>query len=264
MPPGFFFNQNKRFPLYAVPFRRDRVGDLSAASALRARRGNYAYNIGDWGSLGYFGGKPATMKTTMIQHLAAAGLAGKEILGFEFDLGDRCIIWADGEQPENQFNGGQLNILDLAGKEYDNRLIAHRYSSIIDPVERRNNLYSIIAKHRKELGLIVLDGVANFMVNSNDGDETKLITSRFNKIAIDFSCIGLFVNHLTEKADKSTKLYGTSGTEIDKIATWGFITMQQGKYFGLTKGKFRQDKSPPNLWMTNQNKKLITEPYFPY
>lgn len=248
----------------AIPFRQDSVADPNTPTCLRVRRGNHYFNIGDWGSMGYIGGNPGTMKTTMTDYLAAAGLKGEEVLQFDFKLGDKCIIKADGEQPKRQFDKGCNRILELAGKDYDDRLIPYSFSGVIDAVERRNMLYEILAKYRKDLGLILVDGAAHFMADANDRHETKLVTSIFNKIAQDYSCMPLFVNHLTQRADKTSKLYGTSGTEIDKICTWGWITMQQGPYFGLTKGKFREDQAPPNLWCTHVDGRLVPEPYFPF
>lgn len=230
--------------------------------AMRARRGNHWYNFGHWGHLGYYAGHRGTMKSTTIQNLVAAGLTGEECLQTTFDLGDRCVIWADGQQPEDLFTTAQRRILQLCNKQHDDRLIAAQYNEITKPHDRINDLYQLVHKHRKECGLLVMDCATDFLVDPNSRHESIDLINNCGKLGAHFGLITLFVSHLTDKMDKSSKLYGTFGSEIDKLASWGFITVQQGKYFGKTKGKFRY-KPIPNLWFTRHDNLLIPEPYFP-
>ncbi len=248
--------------LKAKEFNSQKPPEDDYPRCIRARRGNYKYNVADWGHLGYFGGKPGSMKTTTIRYLIAAGLSGEEKLNFEFDLGDRAIIVADGEQPEDLFESGMHDILRIAGKQHDNRLIAASYTEMTNPLERYNDLLHLINRHRRDVGMVVMDGLANFMYNPNDRFETMNILREFDLLAKKLKFIPLMVNHLTDKNDKTTKLFGVAGTEVDKLASWGFINEQQSKYYGLKKGKFRF-KQFPNLWFTRTGNDLIPEPYFP-
>lgn len=229
---------------------------------MQARRGNHVVNFGHWGHLGFYGGKPGTMKSTAVRFLVAAGLSGEEKLMQTFDLGDRLIIYADGEMPEDLFHTSMHHILKIAGKPYDDRLLGMSYTGMTNPTERYRDLLTLINKHRKEIGLVVWDGVANFMADPMDRHEAIDLLNGCGKLGRHFGMINVFINHLIDKNDKSTKLYGTIGSEVEKLASWGFTTVQQGKYFGQTKGKFRY-KAFPNLWYTREDDLLIPEPYFP-
>lgn len=232
---------------------------------LRARRGNTWYNFGHWGHLGYYAGDPGTMKSTTLRCLVAAGLSGKEVFQQTFDLEDRIIIFADGQQPEDLFKASQRHTLDLAGKTHDDRFIAMNYTELTDPQERLNDLLHLINRHKRDLGMLILDCATDFLANPNDRTECMDMINGFGRLGTQFGTITLFVSHLTERADKHApkKMYGTFGTEVGKLASWGYMTQQQGKYFGLTKGKFRY-KALPNLWFTREDNDLIPEPYFPY
>lgn len=231
---------------------------------LRARRGNQWYNFGHWGHLGFYAGPPGTMKSTTLKHLAAAGLSGEECFQQTFDLDDRLIIYADGQQPEDIFKASMKELLNLAGKEHDERLFGMWYPEMTQPIDRQNDLLRLINKYRKDIGLIILDTVDDFTL-PNDENASREFIENFKKLGKHFGIITLCVTHLTDKQDKSArlKMYGHLGTMLEKQSSWGFFTAQQGKYFGLTKGKFRY-KSLPNLWFTREDNNLIPEVYFPY
>lgn len=248
--------------LKATKFDPSDSPDDDYPRCMQARRGNHVCNFGHWGHVGFLGGKPGTMKSTVARFLVAAGLSGEEKLQMTFDLGDKLIIYADGEMPEDLFHQAMQHILKIAGKTHDDRLLARSYTSMTDPEERYRDLLHLINIHRKDIGLVVWDGVANFMRDPMDRFEAIALLNGCIKLGKHFGMINLFLNHLIDKNDKSTKLYGTVGSEIEKLASWGFTTVQQGKYFGLTKGKFRY-KSFPNLWYTREDDLLIPEPYFP-
>lgn len=232
---------------------------------LRARRGNQWYNFGHWGHLGFYAGDPGTMKSTTIECLAAAGLSGKEVFQQTFALDDRLILWADGQQPDDLWKLAQRRILNRAEREHDDRFIGMNYMSIINPTERLNDLYHLINRHRRDIGLIVMDTATDFLANPLDRQESIELINNFGKLGERLGLITLFVNHLTENKDKSApaKMYGHFGTQLKNLASWGFINVQQGQYFGLTKGKFRYAPIP-NMWFTRKDADLIPTPYFPY
>lgn len=231
---------------------------------LRARRGNHWYNFGHWGHLGFYAGPPGSMKSTTLKHLCAAGLSGRECFQQTFDLGDKIIIYADGQQPDDIFKKSMKELLQLADRKEDNRLLGMSYTEMTRPVDRQNDLLRLINKHRRDIGMVVLDTVDDFL-NPNDQQESLEFIENFKKLGKHFGMITLCVTHLTDKLDKSArvKMYGHLGTMLEKQASWGFYTQQQGQFFGLTKGKFRY-KSFPNLWFTRSDIHLIPQPYFPY
>jgi hypothetical protein len=252
-------------PLKATAYDPHDPPEDNFPRCLRARRGNTWYNFGHWGQLGFYAGDPGTMKSTTLRCLVAAGISGKEVFQHTFDLDDRVIIFADGQQPDDLFKAAQKHTLELAGKEADDRLIAMNYVEMTDPAERLNDLLHLINRHKRDLGLLVLDTITDFLVNPNDRHEVMDMINGFGHLGKQFGPTTLFVSHLTEKLDKAApkKLYGTAGSEVFKLASWGYITVQQGQYFGLTKGKFRYGPIP-NLWFTREGNELIPEPYFPY
>lgn len=231
---------------------------------LRARRGNHWYNFGHWGHLAFYAGPPGTMKSTTLKHLVAAGLSGKECFQQTFDLGDRMIIYADGQQPEDIFQKSMKDIMTLAGKDHDDRFLGMNYTDMTQPIDRYNDVLRLVHKHRKDIGMLILDCADDF-TNPNDELTSREFIENWKKLGKHLKMITLGVTHLTDKQDKSArkKMYGHLGTIWEKQASWGFYTDQQGKYFGLLKGKFRYPPIP-NMWFTRQGNLLLPEPYFPY
>lgn len=232
---------------------------------LRARRGNTWYNFGHWGHLAAVAGPPGTMKSTLLRNFCAAGLSGKECFQMTFDLGDRLIIWADGQQPPDIFADAQKQLLKLAGMDHCDRMIAMNYSEIPKPIDRLNDLYRLINKYRKDVGLLIMDTATDFVQDPNSYQESMELIGSLKLLGGRLGMTTLGVHHFTEKADKNAKqkMYGMLGTEWEKQASWMFYTAQQGKYFGWLKGKFRY-KSFPDMWFTREGNHLIPQPYFPY
>lgn len=229
-------------------------------------RGKIRYDVADWGHLGFIAGPPGSMKSTQLSYLGAAGICKKIVLGYDFDLGGRMIIWNDGEQPDNFVKAGEERLLKLGGcPEGSKQLLVKSYTHHITAKKKQEEMWETLFTYQDAMGLVVIDNVTNFLTNPNDIAETDQFLIRFIALAKHFKLLPLLVSHTTTPTDPKSKLFGMIGTTIEKVASWGFRTAQQGRYFGVKLGKARYAPPPP-LWVTHDdiNQILIPEPYFPF
>lgn len=257
--------------LLSIPKTRLITGDeevFEGDSLFQMKCGNHWRNVGHFGHLGYIGGKPGTMKSTILRYIAASG-SGVAPLGFRLNLNGKRIVWYDGEQPEDIVVRSVKDIMRMAGGRaaLDSFFEMHSLNHIVDPFERRKALWTDILGRvapRNDTGVIIVDGLGNFIQNINDFPEANEVANKLLQIAKRMDAMVIVLAHLAEK-DGAAKLFGAAGTEADKAASWGFHMESRGKYFVMSDKKGRYGFIAPKGFRWGSQTGILTEqPYYPW
>lgn len=243
---------------------------LLGPSLLQIKSGNYTKNIGHFGHIGYIGGKPGTMKSTILRYIAASGANECTPFGFKLNLGGKRIVWFDGEQPRDIIISSVNHIIELSchtRESWDklDYLTMFELNGIQRPVERRREMWRIIMEeldYRKDTGLIIIDGISNFVSNINNFDEVDDFMNKLTTVAKRLDCMIIVLSHLTGDGEK---LYGSAGSRLDQLASFGFHMSSQGGYFtmSLAKGRYSYIAPKSFRWGKGVNE-LIEQGYFPF
>lgn len=234
----------------------------------QVRCGNHWQNVGHLGHLGFIGGKPGTMKSTILRYIAASGAAPSP-LGFKLNLDGKRVVWYDGEQPQDIVVKSVREIIRLTDNrvDLDSFFEMNSLTHEMDPVERRRALWYDLKTRvmpRMDTAVIVIDGLANFLSNINDFVEAMDVLNKFMLIAKKMNAMIIVLAHLAER-ESGMKLFGAAGTETEKLASWGFHMELRGKYFVMTDRKGRYGFVAPKAFQFGAKKGILTEePYYPW
>ncbi len=237
-------------------------------SLFQIRSGNYWSNVGHFQHIGYIGGKPGTMKSTILRYIAAAGVPGFEPFGFRLNLGGKKVVWFDGEQPKDIVIKSVKHILDLTQNQSTDFLTMYELNGIQSSVARRAEMFRVFREdldHRKDTGVIIVDGLSNFVRNINNFDEVEDFMDKLTTSAKRLNCMIIVLSHLAATEGGGTKLFGAGGTRLDQLASWGLHMASMDRYFMMTMTKGRYGGIAPKFFEFGKDKGLLTEPfYFPF
>ena len=136
--------------------------------------------IGTLGNFSVSTGKAKAKKTFNVSAIVAAALVNGQVLEYKasFPESKRNILYFDTEQSPYHCQLVMQRILRLAGLQIDREPEHLKFShlrAIVDPNERREIIrYAIY--HTPNVGLVVIDGIRNLMLDINNSTEaTKLV-----------------------------------------------------------------------------------------
>ncbi len=246
-------------------------------SLFQIRSGNYWQNVGHYEQLGFIGGPPGSMKSTILRYIAAAGSQDCEPFGFRLNLGDKRIVWFDGEQPRDIVVNSINHIKDLAncGEQkvdvlsyldmYELNGITAEGMSI--PAARRKEMWRILREdirihQNKEIGVIVVDNLANFVTSVMDWTAVETFLGQLMTIAKRYKCMVLILSHITKDGEK---LFGAGGTKLLECSSWGLRMSKQQQFFQLAEMKLRYGTIAPKVFLWGKGKnELIEQGYQPF
>lgn len=153
-------------------------------------------------------GEAGLGKTAIARALAAAMLSGKQKAGMKVKL-DKKVLWIDTEQPKPVFQRTMRNICYQAGTD-DRRLIAW-WGTEHDAPDRLAIVNMLVEKHKHEIGLVVIDGYRDIVVDINDNAEATSLIQHVMKWR---SITGAIICGIIHVNEGSMKLRGTIGTEL--------------------------------------------------
>lgn len=234
----------------------------------KVQRGDYLYDVGHWGHLCYMAGSPGSSKTTQLDYLTAAAISGETILGYKIDLQGRSVLRIDGEMPQDLYMRGKARIEHLCkGKGLDQLIYPDQTLASITKVrDREQEMWEIVMKHHKDLGILIIDRIGNFISDINSQVQSEKLISKLLAVTEATNCLPIVVSHMTiDKWGNPYKLYGTLGSMINQLFSEGLMTCKRSKYFGLINHKLRY-KPYPQLWaqVDDETGLLIPERYCPY
>lgn len=236
---------------------------------LQIQSGNYWQNVGHYEHIGFIGGKPGTMKSTILRYFAAAWGGNYTPFGFRFnpEPGQR-IAWFDGEQPRDIVVGAVNHIRELGGVDTTDYLDMFELNGILLPVDRRRELWRIIYQviaPNKSHGLIIIDGMANFLDNINNFDEVNQFMNCLTTVAKQLKVMIIVLSHLASDGDGGQKLFGSGGTRLSQLASFGWFMSAYGPYFVMDLTKGRYGFVAPKIFRFGKEKNiLLMEPYCPF
>lgn len=237
---------------------------LDGPSIFRQQCGAYSLNVGHHGHLGYISGPQGALKSTVLRYWAAAALSGETKLTFDFDLSDRCVLLLDGEQPPDIFATAVRQIHTLAGKQDDDRLIAHSLTDYISSFDKQDKLFELAYKYRSDLGLMLIDGGKNFVNSANDEQGCRRFIMNLMDIGKRTGAIIVILSHLSGKKGEE-RLFGWLGSLLHDLASFGYQMQRSGKYFILREVKTRYAPTSPVILNYGRDIGMLEEmPYYPH
>lgn len=168
------------------------------------------YRIGGFGQIGVFTGHEKSGKSFVLGCMASAALAGRPKLNFEVDLRGRKMIWFDTEQSLFFYQWTQKRIHDMAGKRQNLPYYQAYHLRKFTPAERIAVIEHLIYRE-ENIGILVIDGIVDLLMNYNDLPEVQGVVQRLMKWTDELNILLLSVLHVN-KGDG--KIRGHIGTEI--------------------------------------------------
>lgn len=141
--------------------------------------GREIYDVGSYGMLGLVTGEAKSRKTTFLSALVASALSGgKNFINIKADIKGKEIVFVDTEQPEHYFYKTQKRIHFLSGSasNYDNYK-AYKLRDL--SIGQRLEAIDSIVEQNKNLGLLIIDGALDLVLDLNSQTECQTITQRF-------------------------------------------------------------------------------------
>jgi hypothetical protein len=187
---------------------------------IQTKKGNKTYKIpiGTYGNFSFVQAPPKSKKTFFISLLSAVYLKG-QLEGFGGDLeghrDGKCLIHFDTEQGKFHAQKVFKRVLDMTGltKEcyHTFGLRALSYKERIDFID-----YYLYDKMEGEnVGLVVIDGMADLVSDVNNIEESNLATQKIMEWSAKLNCHIITVIHSNFGSDKPT---GHLGSFLEKKA----------------------------------------------
>lgn len=168
------------------------------------------YKVGGFGQIGVFTGHEKSGKSFVLGCIASAALSGKHILNFQMDLRGRRMAWFDTEQSLFFYQWNQRRIHNMAGKRQNLPNYNAYHLRKFTPAERIAAIEHIIYQEAG-MGVLVIDGIVDLLMNYNDLPEVQALVQRLMKWTDELNILLLSVLHVN-KGDG--KIRGHIGTEI--------------------------------------------------
>lgn len=177
------------------------------------------FKVGGLGMIGAVVGPQKSGKSFLVSHIAASGLSGGDLLlnhSLVLPPGKQRIIYFDTEQPYYFFHQTQTRIHKLAGQ--------HRNSPMwegyhLRRLSKKDRVFAIdeLLKGRRDVGLVVIDGLVDLCENFNNEQESGKTIDNLLRWSDETKAMFLTVLHLT-KSDGYMR--GHLGTELQNKCDW--------------------------------------------
>lgn len=242
-------------------------------SLFQIKSGNVIQNVGHYEHVGFIGGKPGTMKSTILRYIAASGADGCMPFGFKLNLEGRKIVWFDGEQPKDVVVNSVNHIAELScTTDVHDYLEMYELNGISSTADKEKELARIIIQDLivrrmqnmdNQAAVVIIDGLSNFC-DIHNFDRIERFMGKLMEASKRMNAMFIVLSHLTANGD-GTKLFGAGGTRLEQLASWGFYMRSEGRYFVMTQAKGRYGFVAPKAftWAKEKNQ-LLMEPYFPF
>ncbi|MBK7806712.1 MAG: AAA family ATPase [Saprospiraceae bacterium] len=178
--------------------------------------GEDSYGIALPGSVIEFSGKPKARKSSLMAGFAAACLAkDKKALNIRSKIEGK-VLWIDTEQSRLEFSYFQRMLVRMAGLDrHPDNYIALNIRKYDD--NTRFEIVNHAITRNPDLGLIIIDGIADLSMDENEQNSTKALVSRLMYWADSIACPILIAIHTNKDGKEST---GHLGGYIDKRCSY--------------------------------------------
>ncbi len=175
--------------------------------------GGTYYNLAALGSNVLISGEQKARKTSLLTSIIAAGICGEERAGFSLNLDPNAeYVYLDAEQgPLERFHTARRIVIQSMLKEFPSNVF---YYSILDfDIPEKIELLEWVFANHKNLKVLVLDGIADFVKDYNSQVEVRSFGDKLLRMSKDillFNCI-----HTNRSAGQAN---GTLGSFFEKKA----------------------------------------------
>lgn len=166
--------------------------------------------IGTYGNFSYIQGPPKTKKTFLVSLLSAAYLGGNsdrfcgQIKGHR---GDRVLAHFDTEQGDYHAYNTFRRALNMSGVDkntYDT------YALRSFSVEDRVNAIDHYIKNTENIGVCIIDGIADLVADVNDIEKSNAIVQKVMTWTKEYNCHIIVIIHTNYNSDKPTGHLGSA------------------------------------------------------
>jgi len=206
------------------------------------------HKVGGFGQIGVFTGHEKSGKSFVLGCLASSAISGNAVLNFQMDLKGRKMLWFDTEQSLFFYQWTQKRIHDMAGKRQNLPYYQAYHLRKLNPLERITVIEHLIYQE-KNIGVLVIDGIVDLLMNYNDLPEVQGVVQRLMKWTDELNILLLSVLHVN-KGDG--KIRGHIGTEIKNKCDFAInvaktddmnyrVSNPTGRYAGFPSFEFMRD-----------------------
>jgi hypothetical protein len=181
---------------------------------IEIKDGSEYARFGTLGNFSVVGGKGKSRKTFFVSALVGSSLNGKIILNIKARFEGKKITYIDTEQSEYDLywsakRAVQLNNVDFHPENYDIFCLRP-----LSPQERVSFIENYL-ENNDNLGLVVIDGIRDLLVDINNPDQSTEIVTKIMQWTKTYNIHICLVLHQNPGSDK---LRGHLGTEITNKA----------------------------------------------
>lgn len=167
---------------------------------LTSRQEGNVYKIAGSGMMGAVVGAKKSAKTLITSAITAAGLSGnKELMTFELDLQGKGIAYFDTEQSKYFYLKTQERLHHLAGYMSRNSVSYEAYHLRQLDVSKRMRAIDLMLRGRKDLGLVIIDGIVDLCKNFNNEVESQHTIEKLLQWSDKTGALFITVLHLTKE-----------------------------------------------------------------
>lgn len=178
-------------------------------AVLTIKQNGKTKKVGGFGQIGVFTGHEKSGKS-FLTACVAASVFGREILGFQLDLRGRKLKWVDTEQSIEFYALTQRRIHNLGGVNTNMPYYEAFHLRNFSPLERVE-IIEWFVMNEPNLGVLVIDGFVDLLMDYNNLAEVQVLVSRMMKWSYERNVLILGILHLN-KGDG--KMRGHVGSEL--------------------------------------------------
>ena len=178
-------------------------------AVLTIKQNGKTKKVGGLGQIGVFTGHEKSGKSFLIACIAAS-VFGREVLGFRLDLRGRKLKWVDTEQSIEFYALTQRRIHNLGGVNTNMPNYEAFHLRNFSPLERVE-IIEWFVMNEPNLGVLVIDGFVDLLMDYNNLAEVQVLVSRMMKWSYERNVLILGILHLN-KGDG--KMRGHVGSEL--------------------------------------------------
>lgn len=193
-------------------------------------------NIGSLQNFITLTGLPKAGKSRFISAIISSGLTGAEIFTMKLRLNEKHykILHFDTEQSEYDYYKMINQIKDMAKID---KLPNYFYSWSLREHEPKTLILAMefLIKHMSEIGIVILDGILDFLYSYNDEAESKALINLLKRWSKHGNCLFICILHLGKTTGSTVGHFGAMADraaqtvievkrhDIDKLTTYTLI-----------------------------------------
>lgn len=168
------------------------------------------YRFGTFGNFSVIGGKSKAKKGFIVSSILASAIYGNNILNFKTHFNDKEIVLFDTEQGDYDLFIASKRIVRLNQLEFHPKKLKVFALRQLNTEDRVVFIENYIEKN-KNIGLIIIDGIRDLLIDINSTDQSTELTTKLMQWTKVYNIHATVVLHENPGSDK---LRGHIGTEI--------------------------------------------------